>query len=254
MGIGENDYFFEVSRLRRAITMLDERISAVSSREEQGVESDDEFDEIKKDSGSLNLMKLSRILSEGNVVITSMKAFRGSLVSRLRETYQNFADKEFEGLYELHEDSALGGPAEQCAFAITAILDSFVSQFEEQVDQKNSTVELLLEFSEELGLPDQAMGDQEPLSGLGAVRLSEGIGSPCNGIKAGNDELRIVVEAHAVTEFINQMAAAAIDLISEAVSSESSQIVGSEIFSVSEDREYAYGEVEFPSKEDDARR
>lgn len=254
MVIGENDYFFEVSRLRRAITMLDERISAVSSREKRGVESDDEFDSIVNDSGPLNLIKLSRILSEGNVVLTSMKAFREWLVSSLRETYQSFAEKEFEGLYELHEDSVLGGPAEQCAFAITAILDSFVSQFEEQVDQKNSTVELLLEFSEDLGLPDQAKGDQEPLSGIGAVRLSDRIGAPCNGIRVGNDELRIVDERSAVTEFINQMIETAIDLVSEAVFSESSQTVESEIFSISEDREYAYGEAEFPRREDDARR
>ena len=77
-----------------------------------------------------------------------------------------------------------------------------------------------MEFFDDLGLPDQAKDDPEPLLGLGMVRLSDGIGTPCNGIRVGNDELRAVDEAHAVTEFINQMTAAAVDLISAAASSE----------------------------------
>lgn len=134
------------------------------------------------------------------------------------------------------------------------LLHSFTSKFEEHVDRKNSTVEFLLAISDELGLPDQATGDPEPSSGLGVVRLSEGIGTPCNGIRVGNDELRTVDEGQTVIEVINQMTAVAGDLISEASSSECSQAVEREIFSVSEEREYAYGEAVFPSKVGDDRR
>lgn len=136
MGIGENDYFFEISRLHHGITMLDERISAVSLRWQRGAESDDEFDDLGKEAGLLNLMRLSAILSKGNVVLSSMMSFRASLVEKMRDVYQQFADKEFETLSELRDDSPLGAPADQCAFAITAVLDSFPSQFEEHVDQK----------------------------------------------------------------------------------------------------------------------
>lgn len=144
MGIGENDYFFEVSRLHRGIIMLDERIDAAPWREPQHVENDDKFGELDLVSGPLNLMLLTRILSEGHVSSASIKAFRESLVGRMDEAYQNFADQELESLSNLREEPALGGPAEQCAFAVTLVLDSFARQFEGYVERKNSTVEYLL--------------------------------------------------------------------------------------------------------------
>lgn len=228
--------------------MLDEHISAVSSRRQRAAESDDMFAEVSEDAVPLNLLKLSRILSEENVTLASMNTFRDSLVATLREVYWNFADREFESLDELREDSVVGDAAEQCAFAIIAVLDSFTSQLEEHIDRNNSAVELLLDFSEELGLPDQAKGGQEPPLGLGVVRLSEGVGTPCNGIRVGTDELRVVDEAQTVSEFINQMTAVAHNVISEVSSEERSRVVEQEIFSVSEDWDYAYGEAIFPSK------
>ena len=227
--------------------MLDERVDAAPWREPQHVENDDKFGELDMVSGPLNLMLLTRILSEVHVSSASMKAFRESLVGRMDEVYQSFAGQELESLSNLREEPALGGPAEQCAFAVTLVLDSFARQFEGYVERKNSTVEYLLEFSDELGLPEQAKGDPEPPSGLGVVRLSEGIGTPCNGVRVGSDELRAVDEAHAVTKLINQMTVLVGDLIREAVSSERSQAVEREIFSVSEEREYAYGKAVFPS-------
>lgn len=246
--MNENECFFEVSRLHHGVAMLDERIAAAPWREPQHIANDDKLGELDTVSGPLNLMKLTRILAEGQVSLASMKAYRESLVTRLDEAYQRFADHELGSLSNLREGSALGGQAEQCAFAIVAVLDSFTSQFEEHVDQKNSTVELLLEFSDEHGLPDQAKGDTEPLLGLGVVRLSEQVGAPCNGIRVGKDELRVVDEAHAVTEFINNITAAAGGLIREVASTERAHTVASETFSVSEDRDYAYGEAVFPSK------
>lgn len=177
-----------------------------------------------------------------------MKALRESLVAKMQQAYQNFADQELESLFDLREESALGGLAEQCAFAIVEVLDSFASQFEEHVDQKNSIVELLLEFSVDLGLPDQAKGDPEPLLGWGMVWLSDRIGTPCNGIRVGNDELRAVDEAQVVTGFINDITAATGDLIAEVAAAECTQTVASETFSVSEDREYSSGDAVFPSK------
>ncbi|WP_098731290.1 hypothetical protein [Brevibacterium epidermidis] len=168
--MAENDYFFKISRLHRGITMLDERIVAAPWREPQRGEKDDQFGELDLVSGPLNLMKLTRILSEGQVSLASMKAFRESLVAKMRQAYQNFANQELESISELQAGSALGGLAEQCAFAITAVLDSFTSQFEEHIERKNSSVEYLLEFSDGLGLPEQSKGDPEPLSGLDMVR------------------------------------------------------------------------------------
>ncbi|AZL06212.1 hypothetical protein CXR24_11955 [Brevibacterium aurantiacum] len=249
MGTCENDYFFEISGLHRGIIMLDEHISAVSSRRQRAAESDDRFAEVSEDAVPLNLTKLSRILSEENVTLASMNTIRDSLVARLREVYWNFADREFESLDELREYSVVGDAAEQCAFAITAVLDSFTSQLEEHTDRNNSAVELLLDFSDELGLPDQAKGVQVPPLGLGVVRLSEGVGTPCNGIRVGSDELRVVDEAQTVIEFINQIAEVARNVISEVSSSERFRVVEREIFSVAEDCEYAYGEAIFPSKE-----
>lgn len=248
MGIGENDHFCELSRLRLGVIMLDERISAMVLQGSRVVGGDDEFVEVGEEAEPLNPMKLSALLSEGNISLASMRAFRESLVARMHEVYMSFANKEFGTLHELREDSALGGPAEQCAFAVTAVLDSFASQFEEQVDRNNFTVEFLLEFSDELGLSDQAKGDQEPLVDIGVARLSEGIGKPSNGIRVGDDEIRIADEVQVHTGFINQIAKVAGDLISETSSSESSRAIEQEIFSVSEDREYAYGEAIFLSK------
>lgn len=254
MGTCENDYFFEISGLHRGIIMLDEHISAVSLRRQRAAESDDRFAEVSEDAVPLNLTKLSRILSEENVTLASMNTIRDSLVARLREVYWNFADREFESLDELREYSVVGDAAEQCAFAITAVLDSFTSQLEEHADRNNSAVELLLDFSDELGLLDQAKVGQEPPLDLSVVRLSEGVGIPRNGIKVGSDELRVVDEVQTVSEFINQMTAVAHNVISEVSSSERSRVVEHEIFSVSDDCEYAYGEAIFPSKVGGARR
>lgn len=253
MGAGEDNYFFELTRLHHGVTLLDERISAMSWTGSRGVDGGDEFSEVGGEGEPLNLKKLNAILAEGYFALTSLRTYRESLVARMRDVYQNFADARFESLSELREDSSIEGPAERCAFVITAILDSFATQFEEHVDGNNSTLEFLLEFSDELGLPDQAKGDQEPRAGLGAVRLSEGIGQPCNGIRVGKDEFRIVDEVQAPTEFINYIAGAAGGLISEASSSERSQVVEREIFSVSEECEYEYGEAVFPSELGDDR-
>src|SRR5699024_12030049 len=74
--------------------------------------------------------------------------------------------------------------------------------------------------SDELGLPDQAKGVQVPPLGLGVVRLSKGVGTPCNGIRVGSDELRVVDEAQTVIEFIDQIAEVARNVISEVRSEE----------------------------------
>lgn len=162
MGIGENDHLCELLRLSRGVIMLDERISAMVRQGSQVVGGDDEFGEAGVEVEPLNLTNLSALLSVGNISLASIRAFRESLVARMHEGYMSFANKEFETLHELREDSVLGGSAEQCGFAVTAILDSFASQFEEQVDRNNFTVEFLIEFSDELGLPDQAKGGDEP--------------------------------------------------------------------------------------------
>ncbi|KAB1950072.1 hypothetical protein [Brevibacterium linens] len=252
--MAENDYFFKISRLHRGITMLDERIVAAPWREPQPGENDDKFGELDVVSDPLNLMKLTRILSEGQVSLASMKAFREPLVAKMRQAYQNFANQELESISELQAGSALGGLSKQCAFAITAVLDSFTGQFEEHIERKNSRVEYLLEFSDELGLPEQSKGDPEPLSGLDMVRLPGGSGTPCNGIRVGGDEVRKIDEAQAFTEFVNQIAATASGFIGEASSSERAQTMERETFSVSEGREYSYGEAIFPSNGGDDKR
>lgn len=248
VGIVETDYFRELSTLHQAITLLDERISATVQQGSRVAGDVDEFGEVGVEGELLHLPRLSAILSEGNIGLASMRPIREVLVGRMHEVYKCFADMEFETLHELREDSALGGPVEQCAFAVTAVLDSFASQFEEQVDRNNFTVEFLLEFSDELGLSDQAKGDQEPFVDTGVARLSEGLGKPSNGIRVGDDEIRIADEVQVHTGFINQIARVAGDLISETLSAESSRAIEQEIFSVSEDREYAYGEAIFLSK------
>lgn len=65
--------------------MLDERISAARLRGLQYVENDDKFDELGRASGPLNLLMLTRILSEGNVALSLMQTFRESLIARMRE-------------------------------------------------------------------------------------------------------------------------------------------------------------------------
>ena len=254
MGLEEYDYFFEVSRLHRGIAMLDERIAAASWQEPHHVENDDKLGEIDTVSGPLNLKKLTRILSAGQVSLASMRAFRESLVRKLNEAYRMFADQELESLSNLREESTLGGLAEQCAFAISVVLDSFVNQFEENVERMNSTVDYFLEFSEELGLPVQAKSGPEPFSGSGVVRLSGQNGEPCNGVRVGNDELRTVDEAQAVTKFISQITVVADDIVRKSSSSERSSVVEHEIFLVSEEREYAYGEAVFPSRAGDTQK
>lgn len=93
MGLEENKYFFEVSRLHRAFTMLDERIAAAPCCEPLHVENDDKFGQLDTVTGPLNSMKLTRILSEGQVSLASMKALRESLVAKMHQAYQNFADQ-----------------------------------------------------------------------------------------------------------------------------------------------------------------
>ena len=254
MGMEVNEYFFEVSRLHRAITMLDERIAAAPCWEPLYVENDDKLGELDTVSGPLSLMQLTRILSEGQVPLASTRTFRESLVAKMHQAYQNFAEQELESLSNLREESALGGLAEQCAFAISVVLDSFVNQFEENVERMNSTVDYFLEFSEELGLPVQAKSGPEPFSGPGVVRLSGQNGEPCNGVRVGNDELRTVDEAQAVTKFISQITVVADDIVRKSSSSERSSVVEHEIFSVSDEREYAYGEAVFPSRAGDTQK
>lgn len=247
MGIGEQNYLRDLSRLHHGVTIFDERISAMVRQGSRGAGGGDEFGEVGEEPEPFNLAKLSAILSNGNFSLASLRAFRESLVSRMGEAYMNFANEEFETLQELREDSALGGHAEQCAFAITAVLDSFANQFEELVDQNNFTVEFLLEFSDELGLPEQTKGEQEPLADIRMARLSEGTGKPPNGIRVGDDEIRTADEVLVHTDFVNQIAQVAGDLISKTSSSESSRVIEHEIFSVSEEHEYAYGKAIFPS-------
>lgn len=249
--MSENQCFFEVSRLHRGISMLDERIAAAPWREPQHAENDDKLGELDTASGPLNLKKLTRILADGRVSLASMKALRESLVAKKHQAYQNFADQELESLSNLREQSALGGLAEQCTFVISAVLDSFTNQFEEHVERRNSTVEYLLEFSDELDLPDQAQGAPEPFSVSGVVRLSDQIGGRCNGVRVGNYELRTVDKVQTVTKFISQMTAAADDIVRKSSSAERSSVVEHEIFSVAEDHEYAYGDAVFPSRAGD---
>ena len=71
---------------------------------------------------------------------------------------------------------------------------------------------------------------------------------------SGNDEVRIVDETQTVVEFINQIAVATSDFIGEVLPSERAEPMESETLSVSEEREYSYGEARFPTTGGDNRR
>lgn len=76
-------------------------------------------------------------------------------------------------LDDLREQSPIGDVSEQCGFVVAAILDSCLDEFRKVIDHYNTVVSYLLEFCEPLGFADQSSGDQEPIGGLGVVRLAE---------------------------------------------------------------------------------
>ena len=237
-----NEFFFELSGLRRALIKLDDRIAEMERRETEAGRRNARFRGADKGVAASSPTSLGAILSEGDLILTSMRVWRKFLVSSLRDKYMKFADGEFEKLHGLHEASPLGGLADQCAFTVTALLDSIAKQYEELVDRRNSSVQRLLELSDELGFPDQSSGDQEPIAGMGAVRLSEGIGKPNNGIRVGDREIRIVDEKQVETDFVMRVAQEIKGLVDSITSSARTEAKKWEIFSVDEEQEYVYNE------------
>lgn len=237
-----NEYFFELSSVLRMLVKLDDRIAVMERQETEAGRCNARFRGTDEGMAASNPASLGEILSDGDLVLTSMRAWRKSLVSSFRDIYMKFAKGEFEKLHELHEVSPLGGLADQCAFTVTALLGSIAKQYEELVDRRNSTVQWLLELSDELGFPDQANGNQEPLTGMGAVRLSEGIGKPNNGIRVGGREIRSVDEKQVETDFIMRVADEMRGLVDSITSSARTEAKEWEIFSVDEEQEYVHNE------------
>ncbi|MEL7584963.1 hypothetical protein EZE58_09335 [Brevibacterium sp. LS14] len=237
-----NEFFFELSGLRRALIKLDDRIAEMEREDTEAGCHNARFSGANKGVAASNPTNLTAILSGDDLILTSMRAFRESLVSSLRDIYVKFANREFEKLHELHMVSPLGDLADQCAFTLTALLDSIADQHDEQVDRRNSTVQRLLELSDELGFADPADGDQESLAGLAAVRLVDGIGKPNKGIQVGDREVRGVDEKQVETDFVMRVAQEMKGLVDSIALSASERAKEWEIFSVDKDQLYVYSE------------
>ncbi|WP_211979095.1 hypothetical protein [Brevibacterium sp. W7.2] len=242
MGADGNEYFLELSRLSHALSEVDDRLAAMEREQPESgccsVHTWGTEDNVE----SCNPASLSVNPSEGDLIRTSMNTFRDSLVSNFRDIYFKYANSELERLCEIHEDSPLGGLADQCAFAVTSLLDSIARQYEAQVEIKNSTVQRLLEFSDDLNFPVQAKGGLQPQSGIGAVLLSEGPDKPNNGIRVGDREIKAADEKVVNTEFITRIAKESKKLVEEISLSQSARAMEREIFSIDEHQEYLYQE------------
>lgn len=118
-----NEFFFELSGLRRALIKLDDRIAEMEREDTEAGCHNARFSGANKGVAASNPTNLTAILSGDDLILTSMRAFRESLVSSLRDIYVKFANREFEKLHELHMVSPLGDLADQCAFTLTALLD-----------------------------------------------------------------------------------------------------------------------------------
>ena len=95
------------------------------------------------------------------------------MLTEYRRAYLSFAEERLIILDDLRDQSQLGKFPDQCGYVVSAILDSCLAEFREALNRHNTVVGYLLEFSEPLKAADQSNGDQEPIKGLGVVRLAE---------------------------------------------------------------------------------
>lgn len=86
----------------------------------------------------------------------TLREQNAAVLADYRPVYLNFADEQAHVLDDRREWSPIGELATQCGFVVTAVLDSFFSEFEQVIDCHNATVDHLLIFSEALDLADQS--------------------------------------------------------------------------------------------------
>lgn len=174
-------------------------------------------------------------------VAESLCAQKGKLLPEYRRAYLSFAEERIRVLDDLREESQLGGLSEQCGFVVATILDSCLAEFRKALDHHNTVVSYLLEVCSPLGFADQSQGDQEPIAGLGVVRLAEELGAENSGIRVESAELKFINVDSACRQFIS-------DLI-QSVGSLLSQIREREIANIKresdptgDDGEYVFGD------------
>ena len=174
-------------------------------------------------------------------VAESLRDQRDKLLPEYRRAFLSFAEERIRVLDDLREESQLGGLSEQCGFVVAATLDACFAEFREALDHHNTVVSYLLEFCEPLEVADQSNGDQEPIIGLGVVRLAEELGAENSGIRVETEELKFINVDSACRQFIS-------DLI-QSVSSLLSQICEREIANIKREAvptrggcEYVFGD------------
>lgn len=148
-------------------------------------------------------------------VADSLRAQRDNLLPEYRRTYLSFAEERISVLDELREESPLGGFPEQCGFVIAAILDSCLAEFREALNHHNTVVGYLLEFSEPLKVADQSNGDQEPLTGLGTVRVAEELGAENSGIRVEAEELKFINVDSACRQFVGNLVQSVTSIVNQ---------------------------------------
>lgn len=170
-------------------------------------------------------------------IAESLRDQRDKLLPEYRRAFLSFAVERIRVLDDLSEESQLGGLSEQCGFVVAAILDACFAEFREALDHHNTVVSYLLEFCEQLDVADQSNGDQEPIIGLGVVRLAEEMGAENSGIRIGSDELKFINADSACRRFIS-------DLV-QSVSSLLSQICDREVARVKRESDPARADCEY---------
>lgn len=148
-------------------------------------------------------------------VAESLRDQRDNLLPEYRRLFLSFAEEELIILDDLREQSQIGGLPDQCGYVVAAILDSCFAEFREALDHHNTVVSYLLEFSEPLKVADQSNGDQEPMTGLGVVRLAEELGAENSGIRVETEELKFINVDSACRQFISDLIQSVSSLLSQ---------------------------------------
>lgn len=219
----DHSNFKNLSNWDRELAELDRRIALKSGAQQEWVQKQTKHATsvwprpvlVWRSSG------LDKANFEPRRVAESLRDQRDKLLPEYRREFLSFAEERIRVLDDLSKESQLGGLSEQCGFVVAVILDACFAEFREALDHHNTVISYLLEFCEPLEVADQSNGDQEPIVGLGVVRLAEEKGAENSGIRIGSEELKFINVDSACRQFIS-------DLI-QSVSSLLSQICGREV-------------------------
>lgn len=183
-------------------------------------------------------------------VAESLRDQMDKLLPEYRRAFLSFAEERIRVLDDLSEESQLGGLSEQCGFVVAAILDACFAEFREALDRHNTVVSYLLEFCEPLEVADQSNGGQEPIVGLGVVRLAEEMGAENTGIRIGSEELKFINVDGACRRFISDLLQSVSSLLSQICEREIANIER-EAAPTRDECEYVFGDSLWKQPTDD---